>query len=185
MFILLVEKENDNSNERTRSLQCDGESPVLVRRVQNRLNFRIVFPPNNVHHTSLELMPHFADRYWTLCRFACSLERQRQACSELPIYTASCLEVENCSSPVWKRVAPTTPLSSKREHRGRTERIRGRRRESERRKMERRNANEDEGFRIGDISLSPRGNEETSQEECYLNLLFWIARFFFIFETEK
>lgn len=52
-------------------------------------------------------------------------------------------------------------------------------------KMERGNANEDEGFRIGDISLSPRGNEETSQLECYLSLLSRVARFFFIFETEK
>jgi len=44
--------------------------------------------------------------------------------------------VENCSSPVWKRVAPTTPLSSKRESWGRgmrgLERERDREREKER-----------------------------------------------------
>lgn len=93
-------------------------------RTESRLKFRTVFLPNTAHQTSLELVLHFAERYWTLCRFTCSLERQRQACSELPIYMASRLGMENCSSPVWKRVAPTTPLSGKREreHYGRKER---------------------------------------------------------------
>ncbi|KYN07524.1 Monocarboxylate transporter 14 [Cyphomyrmex costatus] len=36
-----------------------------------------------VHLMDIELMLHFAERYRTLCRFTCSLERQRQACSEL------------------------------------------------------------------------------------------------------
>lgn len=119
-FVLSLEEEIKTIIKVKRLVQYDEESTRYdgirhesVRHVQNRLKFRTVFPPNTAHY-QLELM-YFAERYRTLCRFTCSLERQRQACSK-PIYMASCLGVENCSSPVWKRVVPTTPLSSKREY---------------------------------------------------------------------